>query len=402
MKNPSAHWFRSVISLAATSITISLLAPSGFAGDSPSPATETSAAELQQLRMQVAEQGRRIDRLYDALAPQLEELEQRAAAMKKQAEEDAALKLETVCVLKDQGLTTRAQFSPTENSFAVITHKGSVQIFTTAGKNLRELALPEMKVNAIAYAPDGKRLLAGTKDGKVLLWDVIMGESRIVFTNIAGMVGRVAWLANPERGVATGDLMGKTEKAGNQTGIVFRLADGMVLAKFTSSVRGDYQQLAVSPDGRWLGVLEIPGQARAGFLLDAENGRMKAKLFDEEYGSGPLSINIAPDNNTVAIGYAPYHVSLWDGAQQKELRLVKAHSNWVTTLGFSPDSRRLISGGGDNTARIWDVATGEEIGRIRVQPDGCIYVNSVSFSADGKFVLAAAENDTLIIAKAPK
>jgi WD40 repeat protein len=92
---------------------------------------------------------------------------------------------------------------------------------------------------------------------------------------------------------------------------------------------------------------------------------------------------------------------VWDAAQQKELRLVKAHSNWVTSLGFSPDSRRLISGGGDSTARIWEVATGKEIGRIRFEGEST-YVNSVGFGPEGKLVLAAAEHDTLVIAKAPR
>ena len=134
-----------------------------FAGTENPAASDTNTTEIQQLRTQLAEQSKRIDRLYEALAPQLEELEQRAAEMKKQAEEDAALKLETVCVLKDQDLTTRAQFSPVDNTFAVVTRKGAVLIFSAAGKPLRDLALPDERLAAVGYAPDGKRMLVGER-----------------------------------------------------------------------------------------------------------------------------------------------------------------------------------------------------------------------------------------------
>jgi WD40 repeat protein len=70
-------------------------------------------------------------------------------------------------------------------------------------------------------------------------------------------------------------------------------------------------------------------------------------------------------------------------------------------LAFSPDSKRLISGGGDSTARIWDVQTGREIGRVRFEGEST-YVNSVGFSPDGKLILAAAQNDVLVVAKAPR
>ena len=318
----------------------------------------------------------------------------------RQRADDKRFQLQAVCTLSGQELTSQAQWSPTENSFAVVTRKGNVLIFSSEGKALRELTPPGGRVSTLSYTSDGKRLLAGTRQGKVLLWNLVNSDMQEVFTNVDSGIGRVAWLSNPDRGVATSDLLQTTNSL--QSGVIFRVVDGEVLAKFSSRfLRGDFQTLATSRDGRLIGILEVPGQNRAGFLLDSEKCEIKAKLFDGEYSSGPLSISIAPDNNTVAVGYAPFDLSLWDGAQQKELRLVKAHSNWVTSLGFSPDSKLLISGAGDSTARIWEVQTGKEIGRIRFE-GASTYVNSVGFSADGGLVLAAGENDVIVIAKAPK
>ena len=37
------------------------------------------------------------------------------------------------------------------------------------------------------------------------------------------------------------------------------------------------------------------------------------------------------------------------------------HTSYVSTIAFSPDGKFIISGGGDKTARLWNVATGIEI-----------------------------------------
>lgn len=401
MKNSIANILARTQLVVAVTLAMIALSPAGCpAAEEKNKSSADTSPEVRQLRQQLTEQTKRIDRLYDALGPQLQEMEERAAELKKQQEEDTQLKLEMVCTLVGQGLTSKAQFSPTENSFAVITRKGGVLIFSTEGKQLHELALPDKKVTAISYAHDGRRLLAGTKDGKVHLWNPASGVTQTVFTNADWEIGRVVWLSNPERGVVAHNV-DHIARSTNFSGLVFRVSDGKVVTKFSSFVRDDFQTLAASSDSKLLGVLEIPNHERAGFLLDSEQCQMKAKLWDDEYPSGPLSIGIAPDNNTVAVGYAPYNLSLWDGARQKELRLVKAHHNWVTSLAFSPDSKRLISGGGDSTARIWEVQTGKEIGRVRFEGPST-YVNSVGFSPDGKLILAAGENDVIVVAKAPQ
>ena len=43
------------------------------------------------------------------------------------------------------------------------------------------------------------------------------------------------------------------------------------------------------------------------------------------------------------------------------LYFTKAHAHDVTTLAFSPDGSLLASGSHDNTIRLWEVATGEQL-----------------------------------------
>jgi WD40 repeat protein len=55
----------------------------------------------------------------------------------------------------------------------------------------------------------------------------------------------------------------------------------------------------------------------------------------------------------------------------------------VLTARFSPDGSKIVTGGGDNTAKVWDAATGKCLATFTGHT---LEVASVEFSADGKFV----------------
>ena len=314
--------------------------------------------------------------------------------------DDRKLALQPVRKWSDPGAPGIAEFSTVDQLFAFITPEGGVRVTDPGGRRAGEWKGDGEQATCLAYAPDGARILLGTRSGKVLVWEPSSGKAaRVVFENPGCPVARVAWLANPDRGVMAKSVDFEKRKS-EQSGFVFDLSSGTILCSFSSFVRDDFRTLAASPDGKKLAVLEIPDQPRAAFLLDAETCKPAATLYHKDYQSGPLSVIVAPDSRTTAVGYGPYHLSIWDGENQRLLKLIKGHSNWVVSLAFSPDGSMLISGAGDSTARIWNVATGREIGRIRFR-DESTYVRSVAFSGDGSLVLAAAENGELVIAKSP-
>jgi len=66
------------------------------------------------------------------------------------------------------------------------------------------------------------------------------------------------------------------------------------------------------------------------------------------------------------------------------------HTDRLWQATFSPDGKQVVTASADNTARIWDVATGKELLRISGHTDE---VRGAIFSADGKQILTAS-NDT--------
>ena len=70
------------------------------------------------------------------------------------------------------------------------------------------------------------------------------------------------------------------------------------------------------------------------------------------------------------------------------------HSAAITSAAFSPDGSRAVTGSQDNTAKLWDAATGKEILSL---PGHTQEVTSVSFSPDGRNVLTSSRDGTAII-----
>jgi WD40 repeat protein len=70
------------------------------------------------------------------------------------------------------------------------------------------------------------------------------------------------------------------------------------------------------------------------------------------------------------------------------------HTAAVTSVAFSPDGTRVLTGSRDNSAKLWDAETGKEILSL---PGHTQEVTSVAFSPDGLSVLTSSRDGTAII-----
>ncbi|MCP4305491.1 MAG: hypothetical protein GY788_11560, partial [bacterium] len=78
---------------------------------------------------------------------------------------------------------------------------------------------------------------------------------------------------------------------------------------------------------------------------------------------------------------------VWDAATGAETVVLTGHKSGVVSAVFSPDGTRVVTASFDKTARVWDAATGTEIG-VLTGHDGPVL--SVAFSPDGTRVVTAS------------
>lgn len=78
-------------------------------------------------------------------------------------------------------------------------------------------------------------------------------------------------------------------------------------------------------------------------------------------------------------------------AMLSRLKVQLAHQGWVFAAGFSPDGRRVVTASADETARIWDVSSGQLIAVLTGHTSA---VRSAAFSPDGRHIVTASRDET--------
>lgn len=112
-------------------------------------------------------------------------------------------------------------------------------------------------------------------------------------------------------------------------------------------------------------------------------------------GKGGLTGNLqhSPDSTRLAVA-TTIGIWLYDTEPYQKVALFTGHTKEVLTLAFSPDGNTLASGGHDESVRLWDVVTGENIW-TRTGPGLGIY--SVAFSPDGSTLASGGMDCTVLI-----
>ena len=96
----------------------------------------------------------------------------------------------------------------------------------------------------------------------------------------------------------------------------------------------------------------------------------------------------SPDGRLLATASRDDTARLWDPATGEHLRTLTGHTDGVWGVAFSPDGRLLATASNDSTARLWDPATGEHLRTLTGHTDG---VRGVAFSPDGHLLATASQ-----------
>jgi WD40 repeat protein len=87
-------------------------------------------------------------------------------------------------------------------------------------------------------------------------------------------------------------------------------------------------------------------------VWDLNTGRPVSRLRGDQGILGALTYS--PDGRRLVTGGDDGAVRLWDPFTGEEVLTLRGHQGRVERLAFTHDGRRLVSLGHDGTGRVWD------------------------------------------------
>jgi WD40 repeat protein len=313
-------------------------------------------------------------------------------------------------------------WSPDSKLLAVLTNDRQPRVIDAPTGAVRH-TLPQHDANVLqmAFAADGRTLVARTASGRVYLWDGMTGKEvelpaalpATAETLAASTDGWIA-LATATRVVLWRGPGGKAPvelAAPKRSGAVAFSADGQAVGTGGAALRlwrldgGAWKAVEISgqPDGAPLALLAVADGGRTALVQAV--GRSEILLWDAVSGkggrvapagpSGALPVaRLVPGKSVVLMRGTAGSISLGNPIEGQMTRLYSAASQ-VTASATSADGRTTVTGSADGSLRWY---AGDADDPPRYTTDGhTAWVHHLALSPDGKRLLSSAGVDQIAL-----
>jgi WD40 repeat protein len=146
------------------------------------------------------------------------------------------------------------------------------------------------------------------------------------------------------------------------------------------------------PSSRWLSHRTGSGLSLAVRISGEGLGCSHQHNFaDFFWPQSRLGCGFSPDGQRIVSGGWDQTARVWDAANGNELRTLVGHRRAVLSVAFSPDGQSVVTGSLDHQVKVWKATNGAVLHTLRGHGAS---VFSVGFSPDGKRIISGSGDQT--------
>ncbi len=281
-----------------------------------------------------------------------------------------------------------AAFAPGDREFVAASRDGTASVVDVGTMRVqRVLREPHgASVTGASFSPNGEDVVTASTDGYVRVFDVASG--RVVMSEHVAEPGSIATAAFSPVGseiVATGDGVAR----------IYEVPSGAAVATLPPAFEGSgFTAAAFNADGTEVALASTFGYVEV-FPIDGKTPTVLPSRSVLEHGGNLgliTSVAFSPSSSEVAASAGDGTARIFDVATQEQVTTISSiGAPVISSVAFSPNGEELATSGHDGAIEIWQAATGRPL--LALNGDTGI-VNSVEFSADGEEVLSASTDGT--------
>jgi serine/threonine protein kinase/WD40 repeat protein len=229
---------------------------------------------------------------------------------------------------------------------------------------------PTDLVETLEFSPDGRFLAGGGRDHLVRVWSVDGGAPLATLANSGRRVRTLRFLADGTRLVAGGDADDVQ---------VFGLADRFDLETdgAATATASRITAVACSPNGATVAAGTSDGHIR---FHRAENF---AEVKSQKIHDGNVYVvTYSPDGRRVATGGDDGRVGLVDLSDGRTTILAE-NAGRIRSVAFNADGTQIAAGCGDGAVKVWNARSAEE---VQGMSGGGVSADVVAYSPDGRWL----------------
>jgi eukaryotic-like serine/threonine-protein kinase len=280
-------------------------------------------------------------------------------------------------------------FSEDSQSVLTLDLKGCVQRWSGGDFQESEI-LHQFDTNSVILARDslsnmGKHVAVGSSNGVVRVWNLAQGKVEHQFTDPAGRSIQVSKFNRND------ELLAALNDGGMS--YVWNLPAKRLIA--SKQIFASNSVLAEGWPGYMIAEVDLNDRVRMTSLPDGQS--TIRRLNFQEFSTAAFS----SDANLFAVGSMQGYARVWDARTWEEKATLRGFLLDVNSVAFSPDDRRLATGGGSDPAealRLWDVESWRDV--LTLECEGTHLIRT-KFSADGNAIGMLDSANSLNIWRAP-